>query len=49
MSSDDFRALWDQIVPIGRDERTGGYLRYAFSEPELRLRVFSSLRTMDMR
>jgi len=50
MSSDDFRALWDQIVPIGRDERTGGYLRYAFSEPELRLRDWftAQARARDM-
>lgn len=33
-----FRALWAQLAPIGRDERTGGYLRYAFGEPETRLR-----------
>lgn len=35
---DRFRELWRQLAPIGRDERTGGYLRYAFSEPESRLR-----------
>lgn len=33
-----FRRLWDEIAPIGRDERSGGYLRYALTEPELRLR-----------
>jgi N-carbamoyl-L-amino-acid hydrolase len=33
-----FRELWDQLAPIGRDEQTGGYLRYAFTEPEARLR-----------
>ncbi|MEU9504731.1 allantoate amidohydrolase [Micromonospora sp. NPDC048170] len=33
-----FRALWDEIAPIGRDGRSGGYLRYALTEPELRLR-----------
>ncbi|MGK5520521.1 allantoate amidohydrolase [Micromonospora sp. URMC 107] len=33
-----FRALWDEIAPIGRDEGSGGYLRYALTEPELRLR-----------
>lgn len=35
---DRFRGLWRELAPIGRDERTGGYLRYAFSEPESRLR-----------
>ncbi|MEU7930716.1 allantoate amidohydrolase [Micromonospora echinofusca] len=33
-----FRALWDEIAPVGRDDRSGGYLRYALTEPELRLR-----------
>ncbi|MBL6275114.1 allantoate amidohydrolase [Micromonospora fiedleri] len=33
-----FRRLWDEIAPIGRDARSGGYLRYALTEPELRLR-----------
>ncbi|MGW4497897.1 allantoate amidohydrolase [Micromonospora sp. NPDC004336] len=33
-----FRALWDEIAPVGRDERSGGYLRYALTGPELRLR-----------
>ncbi|MEV2240721.1 allantoate amidohydrolase [Micromonospora sp. NPDC049891] len=35
---DRFRRLWEEIAPIGRDERSGGYLRYALTEPELRLR-----------
>ncbi|KXK62732.1 Zn-dependent hydrolase [Micromonospora rosaria] len=33
-----FRALWDQLAPIGRDPDSGGYLRYAFTAPELELR-----------
>lgn len=33
-----FRELWDQLAPIGRDAHTGGYRRYAFTEPERRLR-----------
>ncbi|MFK3980011.1 allantoate amidohydrolase [Micromonospora sp. NPDC050397] len=33
-----FRKLWDEIAPVGRDPGSGGYLRYAFTEPELRLR-----------
>ncbi|BCJ58257.1 allantoate amidohydrolase [Micromonospora endophytica] len=33
-----FRQLWDEIAPIGRDPHSGGYLRYALTEPELRLR-----------
>ncbi|GIJ80061.1 N-carbamoyl-L-amino-acid hydrolase [Micromonospora phaseoli] len=35
---DRFRKLWDEIAPIGRDPGSGGYLRYALTEPELRLR-----------
>lgn len=30
--------LLDEIAPIGRDPHTGGYLRYAWTEPELLLR-----------
>ncbi|TDB80462.1 allantoate amidohydrolase [Micromonospora sp. KC721] len=33
-----FRRLWDEIAPVGRDAGSGGYLRYALTEPELRLR-----------
>ena len=33
-----FADLWAEIAPIGRDPRTGGYLRYALTEPELVLR-----------
>ncbi|MEV6598255.1 allantoate amidohydrolase [Actinoplanes sp. NPDC051346] len=37
MSVERFVALWSQIAPIGRAE-SGGYLRYALTEPELALR-----------
>lgn len=30
--------MWDQISPIGLSADSGGYLRYAWSEPELALR-----------
>ncbi|WP_422753132.1 allantoate amidohydrolase [Micromonospora sp. WMMD708] len=33
-----FRELWDEIAPVGRDAGSGGYLRYALTPPELRLR-----------
>jgi len=33
-----FRELWDSLAPIGRDEGSGGYLRYAWSAPELACR-----------
>ncbi|MEU4560237.1 allantoate amidohydrolase [Actinoplanes sp. NPDC023936] len=32
-----FRELWDEIAPVGRAD-SGGYLRYALTEPELTLR-----------
>jgi beta-ureidopropionase / N-carbamoyl-L-amino-acid hydrolase len=35
---DRFRELWDQLAPIGRDPAGGGYVRYAWSPPELSLR-----------
>ncbi|MGW5672728.1 allantoate amidohydrolase, partial [Micromonospora sp. NPDC003776] len=35
-----FRKLWDEIAPIGRDAGSGGYLRYALTEPELALRAW---------
>lgn len=34
----EFRALWDELAGVGRDPVSGGYLRYAFTEPERRLR-----------
>lgn len=33
-----FRELWDQLLPIGRDADSGGYLRYAWSPAELACR-----------
>jgi beta-ureidopropionase / N-carbamoyl-L-amino-acid hydrolase len=30
--------LWESLVPIGRDERTGGYRRYSFTDAELACR-----------
>jgi len=33
-----FQELWAEIAPIGRDPDTGGYVRYAWSPPELALR-----------
>ncbi|MEV1285555.1 allantoate amidohydrolase [Micromonospora sp. NPDC049679] len=35
-----FRSLWDEIAPIGRDPGSGGYLRYAWTEPERQLRAW---------
>ncbi|HEX6968249.1 MAG TPA: allantoate amidohydrolase [Micromonosporaceae bacterium] len=33
-----FRRLWDELAPIGRDRTSGGYLRYAWTAPELACR-----------
>nr|WP_204343042.1 allantoate amidohydrolase [Micromonospora terminaliae] len=30
--------MWDELAPVGRDSGSGGYLRYALTEPELALR-----------
>jgi N-carbamoyl-L-amino-acid hydrolase len=30
--------LWESLLPIGRDEQTGGYRRYSFTEAELACR-----------
>ena len=27
--------LWESLLPVGRDERSGGYRRYSFTEAEL--------------
>ncbi|MGC4768730.1 allantoate amidohydrolase [Micromonospora sp. DT44] len=35
-----FRELWDEIAPVGRDAGSGGYLRYALTEPEHQLRAW---------
>ncbi|MEU7170423.1 allantoate amidohydrolase [Micromonospora tulbaghiae] len=35
-----FRALWAEIAPVGRDAGSGGYLRYALTEPERTLRAW---------
>ncbi len=34
MTAQRFGALWRSLTPIGRDERTGGYRRYAWSDEE---------------
>jgi N-carbamoyl-L-amino-acid hydrolase len=33
-----FTELWEELLPVGRDEETGGYLRYAWTEAELTCR-----------
>lgn len=38
--ADRFREMWDEIAPVGRDAGSGGYLRYALTEPERTLRAW---------
>ena len=33
-----FQQLWSAIADIGRDTATGGYRRFAWTEPDLRMR-----------
>jgi N-carbamoyl-L-amino-acid hydrolase len=45
-----FAELWAQVLPVGRDAATGGYLRYAWSEADLALRAWfvAAARRRDM-
>lgn len=44
----EFRRLWAEIAPIGRDPDTGGYLRYGYTEPVRRLEEwFAATATVD--
>ncbi len=29
-----FAELWQQLLPVGRDEATGGYRRYSWTEAD---------------
>lgn len=33
-----FRSLWTELEPVGRDQRSGGYARFAWTRAELELR-----------
>jgi beta-ureidopropionase / N-carbamoyl-L-amino-acid hydrolase len=35
-----FARLWDSLLPIGRDERTGGYRRFSWTEADLACRAW---------
>jgi N-carbamoyl-L-amino-acid hydrolase len=35
-----FARLWETLLPIGRDDRTGGYRRYSWTEAELACRAW---------
>ena len=40
MLTRQFGELWAQVVPVGRDPASGGYLRYSWSAPDLALRAW---------
>jgi N-carbamoyl-L-amino-acid hydrolase len=44
---DRFAALWASLSPIGRDEHTGGYLRYAWTEADLDCREWFVEEALD--
>jgi N-carbamoyl-L-amino-acid hydrolase len=47
VSPDRFAALWRSLLPIGRDGRDGGYLRYSWSESELACREWFVEEALD--
>jgi N-carbamoyl-L-amino-acid hydrolase len=47
VSPDRFAALWRSLLPIGRDGRDGGYVRYSWSEAELACREWFVEEALD--
>jgi N-carbamoyl-L-amino-acid hydrolase len=47
LSPDRFGALWRSLLPLGRDGRDGGYLRYSWSEGELACREWFVEEALD--
>ena len=43
-----FAELWDELLPIGRDEQTGGYRRYSWTEPDAGCRVWFARTATDL-
>ncbi len=35
-----FAEMWAELLPVGRDERTGGYRRYSWTEPDAACRAW---------
>jgi N-carbamoyl-L-amino-acid hydrolase len=46
-SPDRFAALWRSLLPLGRDRRTGGYLRYSWSPADLACREWFVEEALD--
>ncbi len=36
----EFAELWAELLPVGRDEQTGGYRRYSWTEPDAACRAW---------
>jgi len=47
LSPDRFSALWRSLLPIGRDGRDGGYLRFSWTEAELACREWFVEEALD--
>jgi len=47
MTAQRFAALWRSLAPIGLDQSTGGYLRYAFGDADLACREWFTEEALD--
>jgi beta-ureidopropionase / N-carbamoyl-L-amino-acid hydrolase len=43
-----FAEIWERLLPVGRDERTGGYRRYSWTEPDLNCRAWFASTASDL-
>lgn len=43
-----FAEIWERLLPVGRDERTGGYRRYSWTEPDLTCRAWFASTASDL-
>jgi beta-ureidopropionase / N-carbamoyl-L-amino-acid hydrolase len=42
------RTLWEQLLPLGRNEQTGGYRRYSWTEPDAACRGWFASTAADL-
>jgi hypothetical protein len=42
-----FTGLWESLLPLGRDERTGGYRRYSWTEADRQCRAWFTAAARD--
>jgi beta-ureidopropionase / N-carbamoyl-L-amino-acid hydrolase len=43
-----FTTIWERLVPIGLDQRTGGYRRYSWTEPDMACRAWFASTANDL-